>query len=233
MEESTKLAARVAREIAASSTTSRTPAGPTDSAPTEPEGARVAPGRSDPALVEAINQVFALFRLNYHNQYYAAFSDAEQLRQIKKLWLESLRDFPVRQILQGARLAIDSGEYLPTLHRMRSCCEDSLPALGLPAAREAYAEAANAAAPPERQSWSHPLVYWAAHDCGWRRLAASTEAEGWPLFRDSYQARCRRFLDEGQCPPVPEPPAKRLESKALDREDALAAVRELRRANEL
>ncbi|MEY3007950.1 MAG: hypothetical protein RI942_2292, partial [Pseudomonadota bacterium] len=26
--------------------------------------------------VEAINQVFALFRLNYHNQYYAAYPDA-------------------------------------------------------------------------------------------------------------------------------------------------------------
>jgi hypothetical protein len=233
MEESTKLAERVAREIAASSTTSRIPAGPTDAEVVAEEDSGRAAGRPDPALVEAINQVFALFRLNYHNQYYAAFSDAEQLRQIKKLWLDSLRDFPPRQILQGARLAIDGGEYLPTLHRMRSCCEDSLPALGLPAAREAYAEAANATSPPERQSWSHPLVYWAARDCGWKRLAASTEAEGWPLFRDSYQARCRRYLEEGQCPSVPEPPAERLESKPLEREDALAAVRDLRRENEL
>ena len=39
--------------------------------------------------------MFALFRLNYHNQYYAAFPDAEQLKQIKKLWLDALRDYPV------------------------------------------------------------------------------------------------------------------------------------------
>ena len=118
MQESKDLAARVEREIAASSTTSPTPPGPTD-------GQATAPAKADPALVEAINQVFALFRLNFHNQYYAAFSEAEQLRQIKKLWLESLRDFPPAQILQGARRAIDASEYLPTLHRMRSCCDES------------------------------------------------------------------------------------------------------------
>ena len=35
--------------------------------------------------VEAINQIFALFRLNYHNQYYSAYPDAEQVNQVKKL----------------------------------------------------------------------------------------------------------------------------------------------------
>jgi hypothetical protein len=189
--------------------------------------------RPDPAQVEAINQVFALFRLNYHNQYYKAFSDADQLRQIKKLWLDSLRAFPATQILQGARRAIDSSEYLPTLHRMRVCCEDSLPALGLPSARDAYAEAANSAAPPEAQRWSHPLVYWAGRDCGFRRLAVSPEGEGWPLFREHYQARCRSFLDSGTCEPVPAPPADRLEAKALDREQALARIRRLREENDL
>ncbi|NCF19406.1 MAG: hypothetical protein GWP63_14275, partial [Haliea sp.] len=57
--------------------------------------------------------MFALFRLNYHNQYYAAFPDAEQLKQIKKLWLESLADYPVEQILKGAKHAIEHSEYLP------------------------------------------------------------------------------------------------------------------------
>jgi hypothetical protein len=231
MEESTKLAERVARGIAASSTTSRTPAGPTEPDPQPEESAAAL--RPDPAQVEAINQVFALFRLNYHNQYYKAFSDAEQLRQIKKLWLDSLRAFPATQILQGARRAIDSSEYLPTLYRMRVCCEDSLPALGLPAAREAYNEAANSAASPEAQDWSHPLVYWAGRDCGFRRLALRAEAEGWPLFREHYQARCRAFLDNGTCEPVPEPAADRLESKPLDREQALAQIRRLRAEHDL
>ncbi|MEM6773652.1 MAG: replication protein P [Pseudomonadota bacterium] len=189
--------------------------------------------KTDPALVEAINQVFALFRINYHNQYYAAFSDAEQLRQIKKLWLDSLRDYPSAQILQGARLAIDDSEYLPTLHRMRSCCEESLPALGLPASRAAYEEAANAGSPPEASHWSHPLVYWAGRDCGFQRLATLTEKESGPLFREHYQRRCRAFLDSGHCEPVPPVPARRLAAQPLDPEGAVARLRRLRAENQL
>ncbi|MDP5054286.1 MAG: replication protein P, partial [Congregibacter sp.] len=179
MQDSGKLARRVEREIAASKATSPIPPGPSD-----------ARHKPDPALVEAINQVFALFRLNYHNQYYAAFSEAEQLRQIKKLWLDSLRDVPPAQILQGAKLAIENSEYLPTLHRMHKCCEDSLPALGLPGPRDAYLEACNAGSPPELKHWSHPVVYWAGRDCGWQRLAASPETQSWPIFSEHYQTRC-------------------------------------------
>ena len=70
--------------------------------------------------------MFALFRLNYHNQYYAAYPDAEQLNQIKKLWLESLQDYPVEQILKGAKHALEHSEYLPTLNRMLECCRQGL-----------------------------------------------------------------------------------------------------------
>ena len=63
------LAQAIVQKTEASATISPTPAGPTDTAP-QPE----------PQVVEAINQVFALFRLNYHNQYYAAWSDAEQVK---------------------------------------------------------------------------------------------------------------------------------------------------------
>ena len=68
MADSKDLIQQVAQEIEASSRTSPTPPGQSD--PTRP---------SVEAHVEAINQVFALFRLNYHNQYYAAYPDAEQL----------------------------------------------------------------------------------------------------------------------------------------------------------
>ena len=94
MPDSRDLIQRVARGIEASKTTSPTPPGQTDRKPQAPA--------SD--YIDAINQVFALFRLNYHNQYYAAFPDAEQLKQIKKLWLESLANYPVEQILRGAKL---------------------------------------------------------------------------------------------------------------------------------
>ena len=96
MPDSKDLIQQVAQEIEASRTTSPTPPGPTRGA-REPD---------TETRIEAINQVFALFRLNYHNQYYAAFPDAEQLKQIKKLWLDALSDYPVEQILKGARHAI-------------------------------------------------------------------------------------------------------------------------------
>jgi hypothetical protein len=222
---SEELAQQAEREIAASSRTSPTPPGPN-----EGNDGRAKP---DPGLVEAINQVFALFRLNYHNQYYAAFSEAEQLRQIKKLWLESLRDYPPAMILQGARQAIESSDYLPTLNRMRQCCEESLPALGLPAAHEAYLSACRAPQPAESAEWAHPAVYWAGRDCGWRFLATSTESEGWPVFERHYRQRCAAVLSDRGLPPVPDPPVKALSQKALEGEAAAEAVRRLRKDNAL
>ena len=101
------LAAAIAQKTEVLATTSLTPAGPTD--PAEPP---------DSQLVEAINQVFALFRLNYHNQYYAAWSDAEQVNQVKRLWLEALDAYPTAVILRAAQHAIEHSDYLPTLNRM-------------------------------------------------------------------------------------------------------------------
>ena len=87
MPDTRDLVTRVGREIEASSKTSATPPGQT-----KEQADRQANPASREAHVEAINQVFALFRLNYHNQYYAAFPDAQQLNQIKKLWLDALAD---------------------------------------------------------------------------------------------------------------------------------------------
>jgi hypothetical protein len=146
------------------------------------------------AHVEALNQVFALFRLNYHNQYYAAFPDATQLNQIKKLWLESLSDCPVEHILKGAKHAIEHSEYLPTLNRMLECCQQGLAELGLPPAHEAYIEACRAAAPRSAQNWSHPAVYLAGRDSDWFFLANNTERTTWPVFKAHYQRYCARVL---------------------------------------
>ena len=214
------LATEVARGIEVSSRTSPTPPGQS-----EVQGNREPP---DPSLVEAINQVFALFRLNYHNQYYAAFSDAEQLRQIKKLWLESLRDYPPALLLHGARLAIENSEYLPTLNRMRQCCDDSYDAVGLPALDSAYREACNSAAPQEAHPWSHPAVYWAGRDCGWQFLAGASEKAGKPRFTEAYRARCAALLGGGSLPDIPAPETPTLESKALPPEAALQQLRRLR-----
>lgn len=223
MTDSKDLLERVARGIEASQTTSTTPPGPTD--------ARRRPA-SD-AHVEAINQVFALFRLNYHNQYYAAYPDAEQLKQIKKLWLESLADYPVEQILRGARHAIENSEYLPTLHRMLECCQESIASLGLPDAYSAYREACDAQSPRSAQPWSHPAVYLAGRDSDWFFLANNPERSTWPVFRKHYQAWCTRAL-RGEALAVPQEPAlEQHAAEPLSTEQQLAALARLRRETQL
>jgi hypothetical protein len=217
---------RVARGIAASPTTSATPPGQTRE---RNEGRRPV---SD-AHIEALNQVFALFRLNYHNQYYAAYPDAEQLKQIKKLWLESLADYPVEQILRGARHAIENSEYLPTLHRMLECCREGIAGLGLPAPRDAYVDACGARSPRSAQAWSHPAVYLAGRDSDWFFLASNPERVTWPVFRQHYQDYCTRVL-RGESLTIPEGPAlEQHDPEPMSTEEQLAALKTLRESANL
>lgn len=192
MEHGKDLAERALRDLEASSKTSRTAAGQTET-------------RRDQAQVDAINQVFALFRLNYHNQYYSAYGDATQLNQIKRLWLDSLAQFGTETILLGARRCIETSEYLPTLARMRECCNDArMAAQGLPDARSAYHEACLAGEPRHAQRWSHPAVYHAGRETGWFLLASTPERKAFPLFESNYQAICER-LANGEVLELPAP----------------------------
>ncbi|MCB1704358.1 MAG: hypothetical protein KDI17_05815 [Halioglobus sp.] len=218
MPDSRELVQRVAQGIAASNRTSPTPPGQT-----EP--------RRKPATeahIEALNQVFALFRLNYHNQYYAAYPSAEQLNQIKKLWLESLSVYPVEHILKGARHAIENSEYLPTLNRMLECCQQGLSDLGLPHPHDAYVEACRAASPKSAQAWSHAAVYLAGRDSDWFFLANNTERTSWPVFKAHYEQYCARVL-RGETLEIPRPAALEKHAAApLAPEEQLAHLRALR-----
>ncbi len=135
--------------------------------------------------------MFALFRLNYHNQYYSAFGDGSQLNQVKKLWLDSLASHSIEAILLGARHCIETSEYLPTLHRMLECCREAhLKAQGLPEVHAAYREACLAPEPKHAQGWSHPAVYHAGRETGWFLLASSPESKSFPAFERCYRALC-------------------------------------------
>jgi hypothetical protein len=218
MQDTRELVKQAAQGIEASRTTSATPPGQT-------EGGRVA---ATEAHIEAINQVFALFRLNYHNQYYAAYPDAQQVNQIKKLWLDSLADYPVEQILKGAKHAIEHSEYLPTLNRMLECCQQGLSEFGLPSAHDAYVEACQAPSPRSAQRWSHPAVYLAGRDSDWFFLANNTERTSWPVFKEHYQQYCTRVL-RGESLEVPAPEALEKKTSApLSREEQMAALQKLK-----
>ena len=146
-----------------------------------------------------------------------------------KLWLEALRDFPVEQILRGAKHAIESSEYLPTLNKMIECCRESLSAYGLPDARSAYREACTRASPKSAQPWSHPAVYFAGRDADWFFLASEPESRTWPVFRQAYQSYCARVMSGEEL--AIEAPAALPESSgtASPREEALAELAKIRR----
>ena len=169
-----------------------------------------------------------MFRLNYHNQFYAAYSDNEQLNQVKKLWLEALAKYPSEQLLRGAKHAIETSEYLPTLNRMLESCQEALGELGLPDARSAYAEACGAGSPKSAQPWSHPVVYLAGSATGWFFLAGESEKKTWPVFQAKFREYCARLI-AGEQLSIPEPAALPASSGELtSREDALAEIARIR-----
>ncbi len=172
--------------------------------------------------------MFALFRLNYHNQFYSAYPDNEQLTQVKRLWLEALASYPTEQILRGAKQAIETSEYLPTLHKMLECCHAALGEYGLVDARSAYIEACTASSPKSAQAWSHPAVYLAGRDSDWFFLSHNAEALTWPVFRDKYSAYCGRAM-AGEALTIPAPEAlPSLDTKPSSTADALAEIARLK-----
>ena len=145
--------------------------------------------------MDTINQVFALFQINFHNQYFAAFGNSSGVEsQAKRLWKESLQQFSNEQILRAAKKIIEQSEYLPTLHRMIRACEDDLGEQGIPDVRSAYMEAANKPSPKNVQEWSHPIVYHAGKSVGWYAMAHVAEHISYPAFEDIYRDLIKRCL---------------------------------------
>ncbi len=147
------------------------------------------------AHIDAVNEVFALFRINYHNQYYKAYSDTSVLNQIKKLWLESLQRFTPKTISRGGRKVIEKSEYLPTLNKMIEACQGSPEDFGLKDPHSAYIEACQAASPKSAYSWSHPAVYHAGTACDWFFLASNPEKVTFPIFKQHYLRICGNVID--------------------------------------
>ncbi len=171
--------------------------------------------------------MFALFRINYHNQYHSAFGDSQVLNQAKKLWLESLSRFNVESILQGAKRAIEQSDYLPTLHKMIGYCQGSFGHHGLPEAHQAYLEACNAPSPKANHQWSHPAVYYAGKDSDWFFLGNNPERIAFPIFKENYSSICQRIIS-GETLPAPE--IKRLPETI---ETPLSKAENLKRLKEL
>jgi hypothetical protein len=205
---------KIASGIGASSKSSPTAAG-------HPKEAK-----ASPQLIDAINQVFALFQVNYHNQYYSAFGDTTKSENLaKNLWCKKLNNFSPETICGAAEKVIAESDYLPTLHKMLNACRHVGMPAGLPNSRKAYQEACNKISPKADQKWSHPAVYFAGRDAGWHMLSNGIESKVMPVFSEIYQQYCDRVLagekfiieKSSTIPELPELPAtKKHNQQQLD-----------------
>lgn len=155
------------------------------------------------------------------------------LNQAKRLWKESLTAFSNEQILRAARDVIEQSDYLPTLHKMLVACEATLVAEGLPPVQEAYREAANAPSPKNAQPWSHPAVYLAGKQVGWRNMVHMPEARSFPLFAKAYRELIRKVL-AGETLEVDRPPAlEDRQGAVLTRDDVEGKIGDLKKLFEV
>lgn len=180
--------------------------------------------------IDTINQVFALFRVNFHNQYYAALNNAQVLNQTKKLWAESLAKFPSTTILAATKKIIEQSEYLPTLHKMLEHCRGDNGEYGLPDARQAYIEACHAGSPKTNHNWSHPAVYFAGRDSDWYFLASNTENQAFPIFKTYYEQWCEKVKQGETLPPIKLTALPADTATALDKKSNQQQLKKMREA---
>ena len=226
MQDSNQLISQIEQEIAASQNKSTIEAGQTNSD---------AQNRSAPseAHIDSINQAFALFRVNYHNQYYAGFADVDLLNSAKRLWLNSLFQFAPETILRGARKVIEESEYLPTLHRMIRACQGDPEKFGLTDAHRAYVEACRAPSPKAAYNWSHPAIYHAGCASDWFFLANNSEKIAFPIFERHYLKLCERVMNGEELPAPNTIALPQTIETPLSKEENKKRMDELRRKLEL
>ena len=148
-------------------------------------------GQANTQKIDAINQVFAVFKRNYHNQFFKAFANETDLNATKRLWLEMLADVAPETMLLACKNIIANHEYLPTLNTMiEACC--AIDNASLPDAHEAYIEACRASSPKVEFRWSHPAIYHAGHASDWYFLQTNPESIAFPVFRQEYEKVCAR-----------------------------------------
>ena len=152
------------------------------------------------------------------------------VNQAKRLWKESLQHFSDEQILHAAKRVIEQSDYLPTLNKMITACEEGLTDIGLPDVRSAYLEAANKPSPKNAQSWSHPIVYLAGKTVGWYALSHVGEKITFPAYEKAYRQLLIRML-EGEQFEIDRPPA--IESQPGKKPTAETIQRELQELRDL
>lgn len=177
---STQLLNRVTQQLKQASSDSKTPAGETLA--------------HEPSIEqkEAINQIFELFRFNYHNQFLKAFPDLDTMIMAKRLWARLLGEYSGDVMMRAAERAVKESSFLPSVHEVLARC-DVADSLGLPSVHAAFMEACRAPSPKKEFNWSHPAVYYAGRASDWFFLANNVEEKTFPVFKRNYEILLKRL----------------------------------------
>ena len=191
--DSKQLLNRVTQQLKQASADSATPVGQNSQRPPSDD------------QVSAINQIFELFRFNYHNQFLKAFPDLDTMNMAKRLWMRLLSDYSGEVIMRAAEKAVKESSWLPNVHEVLARCDIS-EVLGLPSAHAAYVEACRAPSPKKEYKWSHPAVYFAGRATDWFFIANETEQKAFPVFKRNYDLLLQR-VQAGETLEIDLPPA--------------------------
>ncbi|QIZ85305.1 hypothetical protein HF888_14200 [Bermanella marisrubri] len=143
---------------------------------------------------EALAASFELMRINYGNQFNAAYPNVESSTAAMRLWLTNLKDFSADLIQKVAEEVIRNERYLPNLATFRQYCENAYSLFGLPDSHRAYIEACRAPQPKANFNWTHPAIYYAGKATDWFFLSSEPEDKVFPIFKHNYQMLCERVI---------------------------------------
>jgi hypothetical protein len=137
-------------------------------------------------------------------------------------------DLSNQQLTHGMNACKDFVGFF-TFPAFRELCRPTAEAMGLPACKVAYVEAAMKSG-DSKAVWSHPAVYHAGCETGWFELRTFTESEIYPRWKHNYEKMVNRVMSgEDLSLPVQQAlPEKIPEFLSLDENKArLAKLKEM------
>ena len=139
-------------------------------------------------LIKAIDSLFLKLELAYHYQFYKVFGTDEKLKEGKKLWAVSLKNFSAEVIIESVENVITSQSYLPTLTDLLKACDDINREDGFPSVEEAFLEARRSYQPRKEFNWSHPIVFYSGKKIGWNIFNERDNKESFQLFKKTFNS---------------------------------------------
>ena len=139
-------------------------------------------------FVKSIDELFLKLELAYHYQFYKVFGTDQRLKEGKKLWAISLKEFSPETILKSVENVISSQSFLPTLTDLVKACRETAMDDGFPSAEDAFDEAKRSFQPRKEFNWSHPIIFFAGKKIGWNTFNEKDSNRAYKIFVKIYSS---------------------------------------------